>query len=117
MSRFLLLLFFVHLLELVLCSSAGDSRLSVIFLHERCKGEGYSTEELELEEVARVAAEDVSACSETPVDLTPVATVRKLLLKCEWRLVYYKVMYSASVYGGGYFISLLVVVICSGPSQ
>ena len=80
MSRFLLLLFFLQLLQLVLCSSAGDGRLSVIFLHGRCEGEGYSTEELGLEEVARVAAEDVSACSETLVDLTPIVTVRKLLI-------------------------------------
>ena len=75
MSIFPLLVFSVNLLQLVLCSSASGGRPSVVFLHGRCEGEDYSTEELGLEEAARVAAEDVSACSETPIGLTPIATV------------------------------------------
>ena len=58
-------------------SSDGDW-LSILFLHGRCEGEGYSTEQLQLEVAARMAAEDVSACSEYPVHLTAIGTVSAL---------------------------------------
>lgn len=71
----LLLSISLHLLQLVLCCSTNSGRLSVLFLHGYCEGEGYSTKDLGLEVAARLAAVDVGACSESPVELTPIAAV------------------------------------------
>ena len=76
----LLLAIIAILLQLHRCGAvtSGGGRLSILFLHGRCEGEGYSTEQLRLEVAARMAAEDVSACSEYPVNLTAIGAVSKI---------------------------------------
>ena len=72
----------------MLCSSFGyassSDHLSIMFLGGRCEGQGHRSEEL-LEEAARMATEDVSACSGllhgVELTLTTVGAVSRLA-KC-----------------------------------